>query len=124
MIKYIVNKEKRTVVAVIDFGKSFGKSQETFKYSGSILDRIDDVLACLKGNRNGYTKNYWKKYDKMYFPRYMSAKAKCSPNDEWNEEYGKQLARERLVEKIHNYRSNSYKIIVDMIKEINNNFII
>jgi len=120
MIKYIVNKEKRTIVAVIDFGES----QETFRYSENILDHIDEVLACLKGNKNGYTKNYWKKYNKMYFPRYMSAKAKCSPNDEWNEEYGKQLARERLVEKIHNYRSNSYKIIVDMIKEINNNFII
>ena len=119
MIDYIVNKEKRTIVAVIDFGKS----QETFKYSESILDHIDDVLTCLKGNKNGYTKNYWKKYEKMFFPRYMSAKAKCSPDDEWNEEFGKELARKRLVEKIHNYRSNSYKIIADMVKEIGDNFI-
>lgn len=54
----------------------------------------------------------------MYFPHYMSAKAKCNPEDEWNEEYGKQLARQRLVEKIHNYRSNSYKIIADKVEEI------
>ena len=56
----------------------------------------------------------------MYFPRYMSAKAKCNPEDEWDEEYGKQLARQRLVEKIHNYRSNSYKIIMDKVEEIRN----
>lgn len=115
MIKYIVNKEKRTVAAVIDFGES----QETFKNSESILNHLDAVL-----NGVDYSKKYWKKYCKMFFPRYMSAKAKCSPNDEWNEEYGKQLARERLVEKIHNYRNNSYKIITDMIKEINNKFIV
>ena len=114
MIKYIVNEEKRTIVAVIEFDKM----QETFKYSENILDRMDDILACLKGNRNGYTKNYWKKYSKMFFPQYMSAKAKCSPEDEWDEDYGKALARMRLVEKIHNYRSNSYKIISDLNKEI------
>ena len=31
---------------------------------------------------------------------------------------GDSLARERLVEKIHNYRSNSYKVIGDIVKEI------
>ena len=53
----------------------------------------------------------------------MSAKAKCSPDDEWDEEFGKELARKRLIEKIHNYRSNSYKIIGEMIKEIYDKFV-
>ena len=119
MIKYIVNKEKRTVVAVIEFGDS----EETFKNSEFIVVYIDSILAKIKNSKSEYSKKYWKNYKKIFFPRYMSAKAKCNPEDEWDEEFGKRLARKRLVEKIHNYRSNSYKIIADMIEEIKSEFI-
>lgn len=113
MIKYIVNKEKRIVVAIIEFEKN----EETFVNSSYIYDDLNWALHRLKKD-GGFVINKNSKEEKMFFPHYMSAKAKCNPEDEWNEEYGKQLARQRLVEKIHNYRSNSYKIIADKIEEI------
>ena len=116
MIKYIVNEEKRTVVAVINFENS----TKTFKNADWIFNNLYDTLGYLSHKNNMYTynKKYYKLEKKMYFPKYMSAKAKCNPEDEWNEEYGKALARMRLVEKIKKYRSDSYKIISDLNKEI------
>lgn len=115
MIEYIVNKEKRTVIAMI----KFGNYEETFKNSSYIYNDINWALTRIKENEyHNRTKKFKCSYGKMLFPKTMSAKAKCSPEDEWDENYGKQLARQRLVEKIHNYRSNSYKIILDLIEEI------
>ena len=113
MIKYIINKEKRTIAAVIDF-EDFTK---TFKDADWIFDNLYEVLEYFS-RRNMYNKKYHELKKKMRFPKYMSAKAKCSPEDEWNEDYGKALARMRLVEKIKKYRSDSYKIISDLNKEI------
>ena len=120
MIEYIVNKDKRTVVAMI----KFEEQQECFKNCGYIFDRLADALDMIKGKELSWpTKSYLNLDKKMYFPRYMSAKAKCNPEDEWNEEYGKELARQRLVDKIHRYRSNCYGIIADTIEEIAERFI-
>ena len=113
MIDYIVNKEKRTVVAMI----KFDTNEQTFKDAEYIYDNLECALRHLK--RYEYSsERYMSGCLKMTFPKYMSAKAKCNPEDEWDEEYGKQLARQRLVEKIKKYRSNSYKIIADLIEEI------
>jgi len=116
MIKYIINKEKRTVVAFI----KFGYDENTFKDSRWIFDGIYDALMALqhKKYREKHNKTYRKLYSKMTFPPVMSAKAKCSPEDEWNEEYGKNLAYNRLIKKIRNYRSQAYHIIADMVEEI------
>ena len=114
MIKYIINKEKRTVVAIIEFGEN----EETFKNSSYIYDDLSWTISRLKKNNHENSKETRANMDKMFFPKYMSAKSKCSPEDEWDEEYGKQLARQRLVEKIHNYRSNSYKIIAEIVQRI------
>lgn len=114
MIEYIVNKEKRTVVAMI----KFNSGEETFKDSDVIYENIYQALARLERNKFNKTKNFYYNSYKMFFPRSMSAKAKCNSEDEWDEEYGKQLARQRLVDKIRKYRSNSYKIIADLIEEM------
>ena len=114
MIEYIVNKEKRTIVAMI----KFGNYEETFKDSSYIYDDISWGFRRIKKNVSKCNEKYKQDYNKMFFPKIMSAKAKCSLNDEWDEEYGKQLARQRLVEKIKKYRSNSYKIITDLIEEM------
>ena len=124
MIEYIVNKEKRTVVAMIKFVNDYeeGILVPTFKNSQLIFDDLWMALHHIKHDDNTFwNKKYHKKFSKMSFPNHMTAKAKCNPEDEWDEEYGKKLAYERLVEKIHNYRSNSYKIISDLIKEIAEN---
>ena len=125
MIKYIVNKEKRTVVAMIKLTDDYEDSLPTFKNSQYIFDNLWSTLKDIKHNKADFWgREYHIKSCKMYFPKYMSAKAKCSPEDEWDEEYGKKLARQRLTEKIHNYRSNSYKIISNLIKKINAEFIV
>ena len=125
MIDYIINKEKRTIVAMIKFCDDIEyDSVLTFKDADLIFDGLWSALYRLKhDNNNRWGRDYHNKANKMFFPRYMSAKAKCSPDDEWNEEFGKELARKRLVEKIHNYRSNSYKIIAEVIKELNDKFV-
>ena len=114
MIEYIINKEKRTVVAMIKFD-----SEETFKDADWIYDELDNALRKFKRCKFS-DKKYCKNSKKMYFPTYMSAKAKCNPEDEWDEEYGKAIARQRLVEKIRKYLSNSYKIIANIIDELSN----
>ena len=114
MIDYIINKEKRTVVALM----RFKEREETFKNSDWIYDELTSTLGYLKYNGYYPFKKYRKGEDKMFFPRVITAKAKCNPNDEWDEEIGKELAYERLVEKIRKYRSDSYKIIGDITKEI------
>lgn len=45
-------------------------------------------------------------YDEYYFPSSISAKAKCAPEDEWNEEYGRELAYQRAKEKYYRYFFN------------------
>lgn len=118
MIEYNINKEKRTVVAFI----KFGCDENTFKDSQWIFDGIYDALMGLQHKQYGerYNKTYYKLCNKMTLPPVMSAKAKCNPEDEWDEEFGKRLARQRLMEKIRNYRSNSYKIIADLNDQIKN----
>ena len=118
MIEYIVNEEKRTVVAMIKLESEEGDPLPTFKHSDLVFNDLWLGLNRLKFSVPVWDKNYYIKYNKMYFPKLMSAKAKCNPEDEWDEEYGKALARMRLVEKIKKYRSDSYKIISDLNKEI------
>ena len=117
MIEYNVNKKKRTVAAFIKFDE-YENDRECFENSLGIYDDLGWTITRLKKNGFVFSKKHEKNKNKMIFPMYMSAKAKCSPEDEWDEDYGKALARERLVNKIHNYRSNSYKIIQDIVKEI------
>lgn len=120
MIEYIVNKEKRTIVAMI----KFGNHEETFKDSYYIYDDISWALTRIEKNEShNENKKFKYNYKKMFFPKTMSAKAKCNPEDEWDEEYGKQLARQRLVEKIKKYRSDSYEIIDDSIRELREAFL-
>lgn len=45
-------------------------------------------------------------YDDYNFPSSISAKAKCAPEDEWDEEYGCELAYQRAKEKYYRYFFN------------------
>lgn len=40
------------------------------------------------------------------FPSSISAKAKCAPEDEWDEEFGRELAYQRAKEKYYRYFFN------------------
>ena len=118
MIEYIVNKEKSTVVAMIKFDEDVD-SRRCFKNSSWVYSSLYDALSTLQ-HKDEWCRNktYDKQIKKMRFPQVITAKAKCSPDDEWNEEIGKEIARERLVKKIKKYRSESYQIVADMAQEI------
>lgn len=78
--KYYVNKEKRTVVCVI----------ESREYDA--LDYIEKGL----GDINFYDTPMTKKNEKNYLmPTRFVGVAKCSPQDEFNEETGRTLAFHR-----------------------------
>lgn len=88
-IKYVVNKEKRTVVAYMDGCE-------------------DDVLLKLKAGGfcamfdNWALRNtnltHWNDYKINHC---YHDKAVCAEEDEWDEEYGKTLARNRMLQKYY-----------------------
>lgn len=45
-------------------------------------------------------------YSDYDFPSSISAKAKCAPEDEWDEEFGRELAYQRAKEKYYRYFFN------------------
>lgn len=71
---YKINKEKRTVVA---YGKFLPKGliKREFEYSFGRNIYFPDIYCC----------------------KTAKGIAKCHPEDEWNEEEGKRIARERAV---------------------------
>lgn len=98
---YIVNKEKRTVVCIIE------TRDDVFK-------RISKY-GLLEG---------WAWYEKFGGDRVYKGVAKCAPEDEWDETYGKRLAeyraskaREKDVNRcIKEYSDKVMKNIVNLNK--------
>lgn len=81
-IRYEVNEEKRTVVAVI-----------TDTYYDAIL-MADKMFKNTPFRTDfGYSQHMRKYYIK---DTYVGI-AKCNPDDEWDEEVGKELARQRVL---------------------------
>lgn len=85
-IRYYIDEEKRTVVAVMDDCE---------------YDAIDVLqkMGIRKITHDGYN------MDKFMMNTSYRGKAKCSPDDEWNEEYGMALARNRMLENYYRGRS-------------------
>lgn len=77
-IRYYIDEEKRTVVAVMDDCE---------------YDAIDVLqkMGIRKITHDGYN------MDKLMMNTSYRGKAKCSPDDEWDEEYGMALARNRML---------------------------
>lgn len=80
-IRYVVNEEKRTVVAVID------------NCAGDALSAIRKMTT------NGvfaYAPLFTNKYD---IDDTFVGMAKCNPEDVWDADVGKELARKRVISK-------------------------
>ena len=83
--KFYVDKDARVVVCVIpDTRRGF-------------VDFIDPFIT--KGD---FELPYPSSLD-YYLPSSIVAKAKCAPEDEWDEEYGRELAYQRAKEKFYRY---------------------
>lgn len=84
------------------------------------VDEVARVVVCvipdtrftfvhfIEKNKNAYQIDlpFPYPYDEYYFPSSISAKAKCAPEDEWDEEYGRELAYQRAKEKYYRYFFN------------------
>ena len=83
-VKYFVNEEKRTVVAVLE------GTEDLFT---DFIYENDGLMSV--------SENY--DFDDRYLlPNRFVGIAKCSVNDEWNEQLGKLIAFDRLKEKVNN----------------------
>lgn len=87
-IRYYIDEEKRTVVAVMDDCE---------------YDAIDVLqkMGIRKITHNGYN------LDKFMMNTSYCGKAKCSPDDEWDEKYGMALARNRMLENYYRSRATA-----------------
>ena len=102
-VKYFVNEEKRTVVAVLEGTKDL------------FTDFIYDNNGLISLNDRYYD------YDNRYrLPNRFVGIAKCSVNDEWNEQLGKLIAFDRLKEKVNNsFIKCANKYVRDVDNDIN-----
>lgn len=89
-IEYFVDEEKRTVVAKVS-----GVHRELFQ----ILSKYGTD-----------SKVSWDRILNIY-PDTYRAIAKCAPEDKWDEETGKQIAKNRLITKLCHVRANVYSIV-------------
>ena len=101
-VKYFVNEEKRTVVAVLEGTECLFTD---FMYEN------DGPLPC---------RDYYELDDRYSLPNRFVGIAKCSVNDEWNEQLGKLIAFDRLKEKVNNsFVKCANKYVEDIDKSIN-----
>lgn len=100
-IRYIVNEKDRIVVAIIDNCKRDAVMAAN-AWTGS------DIWNCT--NRVQVDVRYSNKY---LIPDKFNGIAHCSVDDEWNEETGKKIARDRVLNKYH-------KSLNKAIRKINN----
>lgn len=114
MIEYIVDKKKRKVVAIVKLSENEILSK---KYYGNWSSCDLDAFACLRGEFCGNSESAinnerYKKIHKLLNTNFFVGKAKCNPNDEWDEELGKKIARERAYRKIGRVRIQIYDYII------------
>lgn len=91
-IKYYTNPEKKTVIAVL-------KGTEM-----DCINKIEKIMGSVDWD-------FWAS-DKYMMPNCFRAVAKCAPEDEYDEEAGKALAKERVMRKYHKHfdmRWNKFK---------------
>ena len=122
MIKYYVNEDKRTVVAKMEY-----------EYTNDILDEVVQYAFGASMRRMVGQNVFGYKYipkdffnDLMvpivykHFANPIIGKAKCSEEEEFNEEFGKELARTRCLEQYY-FRlalccEDAYNIIDEVLK--------
>ena len=101
--EYKVNREKGTVTCIITTTEDF--MNKIIKYGfGDVFDRF------------GFDFDTWKS-DDFDVRKYVGV-AKCSPDDEWDELYGKQLAEYRAMKK---RRADINKDLNDFVRRTYNN---
>ena len=103
MIKYYVNEDKRTVVAKMEYDDSIEMKRDVVKYATGAITRwmysqgFCEHEYCIK---DFFLSLIYTIADK-YFSTPVIGKAKCNEEDEFDEEFGKELARTRCLEQYY-----------------------
>lgn len=98
MIKYNVNYDKRTITAYFEGGRDY--------WADSLIDMADKIIfGC---NFNFYNPRDIKNIIADY---QMGAVVKCHPNDNFDEELGKELAKKKLNERFNRCKIRVLKYI-------------
>ena len=103
MIKYYVNEDKRTVVAKMEYDDSIEMKQDVVKYATGAIVRwmYSQGLCEYKYSINDFFTSLIYTIADKYFSTPILGKAKCSEEEEFNEEFGKELARTRCLEQYY-----------------------
>ncbi len=115
--RYIVNKEKRTIVCLIEHTE--------YMFTDFAEANFDIPYDCLGGG-------WWSKkpahnqfYKKLYMPKRFWGIATCAEDDEWDEEKGKFLAFSRAKNKLNNSFFKRAQLYVDTFdKSLNDSILI
>ena len=103
MIKYYVNEDKRTVVAKMEYENPLEMKQDVVKYATGAITRwmysqgFCEYEYCIKDFFHSLIYTIADKY----FSTPILGKAKCSEEEEFDEEFGKELARTRCLEQYY-----------------------
>lgn len=105
---YYINESKRTIVCVFtpdhsEYTTGFEKAMKKVVIESGYAVMLDPRCPVCY----------------MDYPDTFEGKAKCSPEDEWDEEYGKRLAKARALVKFHTAKSN---YILEIISSVSNMF--
>lgn len=111
-LKFIINEEKRTVVAIateceLDAMKIIFKCD----HPTHILSTVTENIHCDCVEEDVFVVD-----EKLLMPYSFSAKAKCHPEDTFDVEEGKRIAIKRLHKK---YNKAKKKILTDYLAKIN-----
>ena len=117
--RYIVNKEKRTIVCLIEHTE--------YMFTDFAEANFDIPYDCLVRWRDGKPSRY-QFHKKLYMPKRFWGIATCAEDDEWDVEKGKFLAFSRAKDKLNksffkraNFYINTFDKSIDRAVEILNN---
>lgn len=103
-INYSVNEEKRTVAAYVADGYN-----NVYREVRCKLFRVNSEVGCAFVDS--------KQVRSVVSPKNMVMVAKCHPNDVWDEEKGKAIARAKLLAHESNIRLSLYAIAYNIVEE-------
>ena len=103
MIKYYVNEDKHTVVAKMEYENPFEMKQDVAKYATGAITRWMYSQGFCEYEyviKDFFYSLIYTIADK-YFSTPILGKARCSEEEEFDEEFGKELARTRCLEQYY-----------------------
>ena len=120
MIKYIVNEDKKVVVA--KFEKDYPDSKDKYTWKKFIVSHIENVLR--KGGLRDINLIAYKAIENILNETgSFCGVAKCAPNDTFDVKKGKELAKKRLLKKYYRAQKKVVQYYVNGISRVQKKFV-